>query len=115
MPERSSSTSGGVATSGRDTRRFGPGRRLHHLIDPATGAPAAAGPLSVTVVAASATEAEAHATALAIATVDEARDQLASRPDLAALLIPQLGEPIAIGPLPLARERPRHGSSSPPR
>ena len=32
---------GGVATSGRDTRRFGPGGRLHHLIDPDTGAPAA--------------------------------------------------------------------------
>ena len=28
---------GGVATSGRDTRRFGPGGRLHHLIDPTTG------------------------------------------------------------------------------
>ena len=28
---------GAVATSGRDGRRFGPGRRLHHLIDPATG------------------------------------------------------------------------------
>ena len=33
-PERSSSQRGGVATSGRDTRRFGPGGRLHHLIDP---------------------------------------------------------------------------------
>ena len=43
--------SGGVATSGRDVRRFGPGRSLHHLIDPATGEPAAPGPLAVTVVA----------------------------------------------------------------
>lgn len=99
-------TSGGVATSGRDTRRFGPGRRLHHLIDPVTGAPAAAGPLSVTVIAASATEAEAHATALAIAEVEDARDYLAPFSDVAALLIPQLGEPIAIGRLPLVRERP---------
>ena len=80
-------TSGGVATSGRDTRRFGPERRLHHLIDPATGQPAAAGPLSVTVVAASATEAEAYATAIGISTVDDARDLLTSRPDVAALLI----------------------------
>jgi thiamine biosynthesis lipoprotein len=100
-------TSGGVATSGRDTRRFGPGGRLHHLIDPATGVPAARGPLSVTVVAASATDAEAHATALAVTDVDEARDHVASRPDVAALLIPELGEPIAIGHLPLVRERPR--------
>jgi FAD:protein FMN transferase len=97
---------GGVATSGRDTRRFGPGGRLHHLIDPATGSPAVAGPLSVTVVAASATAAEAHATALAVTDVDEARDQLGSRPDLGALLIPHSGEPIVIGRLPLAPERP---------
>jgi thiamine biosynthesis lipoprotein len=100
-------TSGGVATSGRDTRRFGPRRQLHHLIDPATGAPAAAGPLVVTVVAASATDAEAHATALAITEIDDAHDYLASRRDLAALLIPQLGEPVAIGRLPLVREPPR--------
>jgi FAD:protein FMN transferase len=98
---------GGVATSGRDTRRFGPGGRLHHLIDPATGVPAVAGPLSVTVVAASAAEAEAHATALAVTDVDGARDQLASRPDLGALLIPHSGAPIVIGRLPLVRERPR--------
>ena len=98
---------GGVATSGRDTRRFGPGGRLHHLIDPSSGASAVAGPLSVTVVAASATEAEAHATALAISDLGEARDQLAGRPDLSALMIPQHGEPIVIGPLPLVQERPR--------
>ena len=100
-------TSGGVATSGRDRRRFGPGGRFHHLIDPATGAPSAAGPLFVTVIAPSATEAEAYATALAIAEVSDARDQLASRPDIAALLVSQSGEHIAIGRLPLVRERPR--------
>jgi FAD:protein FMN transferase len=100
-------TNGGVATSGRDTRRFGHDRELHHLIDPQTGTPAGAGPLTVTVVAASATEAEAHATALAITDVDEARDYLTARPDLAALLIPQREGPIAIGPLPLLREQPR--------
>ena len=33
----------GVATSGRDRRRFGPGAALHHLIDPATGAAGGAG------------------------------------------------------------------------
>ncbi len=98
--------SGGVATSGRDTRRFGAGRRFHHLIEPATGTPAADGPLAATVTAASATEAEVYATALGIATVDDARDLLVSRPDIAALLIPQFGEPIAIGPLRLARDRP---------
>ena len=99
-------TSGGVATSGCDTRRFGPGRRLHHLIDPATGEPAAAGPLSVTVVAGSATEAEPYATALGISTVHGARNLLAPRPDVAALLVPHVGEPVAIGTLPLAPDRP---------
>src|SRR5581483_6575746 len=58
---------GGVATSGRDARRFGPGGSLHHLIDPETGEPALAGPLTVTVVAPDAAEAEAHSTTLAIA------------------------------------------------
>jgi FAD:protein FMN transferase len=100
-------TDGGVATSGRDARRFGPGGALHHLIDPATGTPAVAGPLSVTVVAASAAEAEVHATALALMDVGASRNYLAARRDLAALLIPQLGETITIGRLPLAHERPR--------
>ena len=95
----------GVATSGRDTRRFGPGRSLHHLIDPRTGAPAASGPLAVTVVAASATQAEAHATALSIADVDAARAHVAGFPDIAALLIPHTGAPIVLGRLPLVRER----------
>jgi thiamine biosynthesis lipoprotein len=99
--------SGSVATSGRDTRRLGPGGRLHHLIDPKTGAPADAGPLAVTVVAASGTEAEAHATALGVTDVAEGRDYLASRPEVAALLIPERGAPIAIGPLPVLPPRPR--------
>jgi len=102
-------TSGAVATSGRNTRRFGPGRRLHHLIDPETGEPAAAGPLTATVKAENATDAEAFATALGIVSVDVARDVLASRPDIAALLIPHVGEPTVVGPLPVVREprRPR--------
>ena len=98
---------GGVATSGRGTRRFGPGAGLHHLIDPSTGVPAAAGPLAVTVVATSAVRAEAHATALAVTEVGEARAFLASRPGLSALLIPEAGAPVAVGPLPLASERSR--------
>jgi thiamine biosynthesis lipoprotein len=92
---------GGVATSGRDTRRFGPDARLHHLIDPETGLPAASGPLAVTVVAPDAAQAEAHATALAITPVDEAPAYIAERPDLAALLIPDTGPPVVLGELPL--------------
>jgi FAD:protein FMN transferase len=96
--------SGGVATSGRDRRRFGPGRTLHHLIDPATGAPALAGPLTVTLVAPDAAEAESHATALAVSSLPEARAHLSRFPHLAALYMPRDGEPVAIGELALLAE-----------
>ena len=92
---------GGVATSGPDTRRFGPNARLHHLIDPATGLPAVSGPLSVTVVAADPALAEAHATALAVTPIDEAEQYMEQRPELAALLVPHAGPPIVLGGLSL--------------
>ncbi len=94
---------GGVATSGPNTRRFGPGRTFHHLIDPASGASARSGPLAVTVVAAEPAEAEAHATALAVTDPADAGTYLAARPHLAALLVPAEGDPVALGRLPLAR------------
>jgi thiamine biosynthesis lipoprotein len=90
---------GGVATSGRDRRRFGPNGSLHHLIDPSTGTPALAGPLAVTVMAPDPAEAEAHATALALSTVGDASAHLARFPHLAALYVPQDGDPIALGAL----------------
>lgn len=93
---------GGVATSGRDRRRFGPGRSLHHLIDPATGAPAEDGPLSVTVVGPHPTRTEAHATALAISSLDDVRDHLERFPELSALYVPHLDEPVALGSLVFA-------------
>ena len=96
---------GAVATSGRDRRRFGPGGSLHHLIDPATGAPAVAGPLAVTVVAFDGAEAEAHATALALTDVADAVWYVACRPHLSALLVPYEGEPVVLGDLPLAEAR----------
>jgi FAD:protein FMN transferase len=96
---------GGVATSGRDVRRFGPGGSLHHLIDPATGEPAHPGPLAVTVVAPDAAEAETHATVLAMLDPDAAAAYVARRPRLAALSVPAAGEPLALGALPLARTR----------
>jgi thiamine biosynthesis lipoprotein len=78
---------GAVATSGRSVRRFGPGRSLHHLIDPRTGVSATAGPLAATVVAQDAAWAEAHATALAISSLAEARAHVAEHADLSALLV----------------------------
>lgn len=97
--------SGGVATSGRDVRRFGLGGSLHHLIDPATGEPARPGPLAVTVVAPDAAEAEVHATVLAMLDPDAAAAHVVGRPGLSALLVPYAGEPQTLGALPLARTR----------
>ena len=52
-------SSGAIATSGRDRRRWSRGgEERHHLIDPATGRPAESGLLRVTVVASTAVEAE---------------------------------------------------------
>jgi thiamine biosynthesis lipoprotein len=59
---------GGLATSGRDRRRWQrSGRELHHLIDPSTGEPAETDLLRVTVVAADAVDAEVAAKALFLA------------------------------------------------
>jgi thiamine biosynthesis lipoprotein len=55
-------TGGGMATSGRDRRRWlRNGEERHHLIDPATGLPATETPVRVTVVAGSAAAAEVAA------------------------------------------------------
>jgi thiamine biosynthesis lipoprotein len=97
--------SGGVATSGRDVRRFGPGGSLHHLIDPETGEPAEPGPLAVTVIAPDAAETEAHATALGISAAIDAETHVAANPRISAVFVPQEGEPLLLGRPPLARSR----------
>jgi thiamine biosynthesis lipoprotein len=96
---------GGIATSGRDARRFGPSRSLHHLIDPETGEPALPGPLAVTVVAPDAAEAEVHGTTLAMASLAEAREHVARRPRLSALFVPHAGPEIPLGRPPLEPQR----------
>jgi thiamine biosynthesis lipoprotein len=96
---------GGVATSGRDARRFGPARSLHHLIDPETGESALAGPLTVTVVGPDAAAAEGHATTLAIAGLGEAEAHVAERPQISALYVPHGGPAVPLGDLPVALQR----------
>ncbi len=59
---------GAVATSGRDRRRWRrAGRERHHVIDPATGAPAETDILRVTAFAPTAVDAETRATSLFLA------------------------------------------------
>jgi len=61
-------SAGGVATSGRDRRRWRrEGRELHHLIDPRTGEPSASDLMCVTVVARDAVDAEVDAKSLFLA------------------------------------------------
>jgi FAD:protein FMN transferase len=61
-------SSAGLATSGRDRRRWRRnGREVHHLIDPATGEPAESDVLRVTVVADDAVDAEVKAKSLFLA------------------------------------------------
>jgi FAD:protein FMN transferase len=63
--------SGGLATSGRDRRRWRQrGEERHHLIDPATCRPAEGGPLTVTVAGPTATDAEVAAKAIFLAGAD---------------------------------------------
>jgi FAD:protein FMN transferase len=78
---------GGVATSGRDYRRWQQhGQWRHHILDPRTGCPAETDVLSATIIAPSAREAE---TAAKVALILGSRAGLAwleARPALAGLL-----------------------------
>jgi thiamine biosynthesis lipoprotein len=66
-------TRGGLATSGTERRRWRRnGVEQHHLIDPATGQPAASDLLRVTAVGSDAVEAEVLATSLFIGGLEEA-------------------------------------------
>ena len=86
---------GGLATSGRDRRRWRrDGEERHHLIDPRTLRPAEGGPLSVTVAAESATAAEVRAKALFLARDAEHE---ARRSGTAAVIVSNRGETHVVG------------------
>jgi len=78
----------GIVTSG-NYRKFyiEDGQKFAHTIDPATGRPVTHNLLSATVVAGDATTADAYATWLMVVGPGKARDILAGRPDLEALLV----------------------------
>ena len=90
---------GGLATSGRDRRRWRRnGRELHHLIDPRTGEPAETDLLRVTVIAPDAVEAEIAATSLFLAGADRAARE-ADAAGVAAVLVTGDGRTIFAGGL----------------
>ena len=87
----------GLATSGRDRRRWRRGgRELHHLIDPRTGAPSETDLLRVTVVAPDAVEAEVAAKSLFLAGADAARAE-ADAAGIAAVLVTETRTVLAGG------------------
>ncbi|MEQ8835008.1 MAG: FAD:protein FMN transferase [Miltoncostaeaceae bacterium] len=88
---------GGMATSGRDRRHWRrAGEAMHHVIDPATGAPSATDLVRVTVVAGDAAHAEAWATALLVAGCAGAR-RLSLREGLPAVLVRADGATLDVG------------------
>jgi thiamine biosynthesis lipoprotein len=81
-----------VATSGIDYRTWERGgQKVHHLIDPATGAPALTGCLTVTILDGDAVRAEAWATASLIAGSDKGMNAL-QEAGLAGLFVSQYGD-----------------------
>ena len=91
--------SGGLATSGRDRRRWQRGgRELHHLIDPATGEPSETDLLRVTVVAADAVDAEVAAKSLFLAGSKRAAAE-ANAAGMPAVLVTEDGRTLLAGGL----------------
>lgn len=83
---------GGVATSGRDYRRWSSGGEWrHHIIDPRTGRPAETDVLSATVVAPSARAAEVAAKVTLILGSQAGLAWIDARPALAGLVVTDEG------------------------
>jgi thiamine biosynthesis lipoprotein len=87
---------GGVATSGRDRRRWKQaGQWQHHLIDPRTGRPAETDVLTATVIATGLLQAEAAAKCLLILGSRVGLAWLGQSPHLAALLVLETGQVVS--------------------
>jgi thiamine biosynthesis lipoprotein len=87
---------GGVATSGKDRRRWMRGDILsHHIIDPRTGQPATTDILTATVIAPTTMEAEAAAKSVFLLGSEAGLDWLESDSALAAVLVLDDGQVLA--------------------
>lgn len=83
---------GGVATSGRDYRRWQKdGEWQHHILDPRIGRPAVTDVLSATVIAPTTREAEVAAKVTLILGSGDGVNWIETRPPLAALLVLENG------------------------
>jgi thiamine biosynthesis lipoprotein len=81
-------SAGGVATSGRDYRKWiQSGRMRHHIIDPRTGESAETDVLAATVIAPSASLAEAGAKAALILGSRDGTAWIEEHPELAGMLV----------------------------
>jgi thiamine biosynthesis lipoprotein len=90
-------TRGGLATSGRDKRRWRRGGRdLHHVIDPSTGAPCQTDLLRATAIARSAVDAEVAAKCLLMAGEASAARE-ASSLDMPCVLVTADGRTVTLG------------------
>jgi FAD:protein FMN transferase len=86
---------GGVATSGKDYRRWlRDGKWQHHLIDPRTGLPAQTDVLSATVIAPTTVEAEIAAKVIAICGSEEGLAWLEEQPGYAAIIVREDGRAV---------------------
>lgn len=84
---------GGVATSGKDRRRWKKGDTLqHHIIDPSTKKPAETDLLTVTVIGPDILKAEAAAKAAFILGSEDGLAWLEARPELAGIFILDNGQ-----------------------
>jgi thiamine biosynthesis lipoprotein len=84
---------GGVATSGKDRRRWIQNDQLrHHIIDPMTSLPAVTNLMSATVIAPDVMEAEAAAKAVLIMGAEDGLAWIESHDELAGLLVLENGQ-----------------------
>jgi len=83
----------GVATSGRDRRRWNKNGLLrHHIIDPYTGQPAETDVMTATIVAPTVMEAEATAKAVLILGGEDGLKWIESDPTLAGIIVLENGK-----------------------